>query len=55
MKNRKLVSAAVFSCLAAAGYAAWLRIEEARAWRTAWAEVTDPIQEPTAEAESSQT
>ncbi|WP_196717058.1 DLW-39 family protein [Actinomyces trachealis] len=54
MRNRTLVSVAVFSCLAAAGYAAWLKLEEARAWRAAWAEVTDPVQEPAAEAKFSQ-
>lgn len=53
MRSRTVVTAAVFSCLAAAGYAAWLKIEEARSWRTAWAEVTDPVAEP-AEADSSQ-
>ena len=30
MRNRAVVSAAVFSFLAAAGYAAWLRFEAAR-------------------------
>ena len=43
MKNRMLVSAAVFSFLGAVSYAAWLRIEAARAERAAWAEVTDPV------------
>ena len=43
MRNRAVVSAAVFSFLAAAGYAAWLRFEAARMERAAWAEVTDPV------------
>ena len=43
MRNRAVVSAAVFSFSAAAGYAAWLRFEAARMERTAWAEVTDPV------------
>ena len=43
MRNHKFVVAAVFSFLGAVSYAAWLRIEAARAERAAWAEVTDPI------------
>ena len=43
MRNRLLVSAAVFSFLAVS-YAVWLRIEAARAERAAWAEVTDPVE-----------
>ena len=43
MRNRAVVSAAVFSFRAAAGYAAWLRFEAARMERAAWAEVTDPV------------
>ena len=43
MRTRAVVSAAVFSFLAAAGYAAWLRLEAARMERAAWAEVTDPV------------
>ena len=43
MRNRAVVSAAVFSFLAVAGYTAWLRFEAARAERAAWAEVTDPV------------
>lgn len=43
MRNRAVVSAAVFSFLAATGYAAWLRLEAARMERAAWAEVTDPV------------
>ena len=39
MRNRAVVSAAVFSFLAAAGYAAWLRFEAARMERAAWAAV----------------
>lgn len=54
MRSRSVVVAAVFSCLAAAGYAVWLKVEEARSWRTAWAEVTDPVPEPAAETVSSQ-
>ena len=42
MRNRAVVSAAVFSFLAAAGYAAWLRFEAARKEPAAWAEVNDP-------------
>ncbi|MDO4242778.1 MAG: hypothetical protein Q4C85_03310 [Actinomyces sp.] len=38
-----IVAAAAFSFLAVTGYTAWLRIEAARAQRTAWAEVTDPV------------
>ena len=43
MRNRLLVSAAVFSFLGIVSYAVWLRIEAERAERAAWAEVTDPI------------
>ena len=43
MRNRAVVSAAVFSFLAAAGYAAWLRWEACGMERAAWAEVTDPV------------
>lgn len=43
MRSRSVVTAAVFSFLAAAGYTAWLRYEAARMERAAWAEVTDPV------------
>ncbi|WP_273166177.1 hypothetical protein [Actinomyces israelii] len=44
MRNRLLVSAAVFSFLGIVSYTVWLRIEAARAERAAWAEVTDPVE-----------
>ncbi len=40
--NRKIVSAAVFSCLGVLAYAAWLRYESERVERSAWVEVADP-------------
>ncbi|WP_218937322.1 DLW-39 family protein [Actinomyces qiguomingii] len=43
MKGRSFLLAAVFSCLGAVGYAAWLKLEAGRAERAAWAEVTDPV------------
>ena len=44
MRNRLLVSAAVFSFLGIVSYAVWLRIEAARTERAAWTEVTDPVE-----------
>lgn len=43
MRNRRFVSAAVFSSLVALGYAVWLRVETARLERAEWAEVSDPV------------
>ncbi|WP_277750484.1 hypothetical protein [Actinomyces oricola] len=43
MRSRIIVAAAVFLFLGVVSYSAWLRIEAARQQRTAWAEVTDPV------------
>jgi len=45
MRNRTALTAAVFSCMGAIAYAAWLRYEAARKEQAAWAEVTDPVEE----------
>ncbi|QKD78870.1 MULTISPECIES: DLW-39 family protein [Actinomyces] len=45
MRNRTALNAAVFSCVGAIAYAAWLTYEAARKERAAWAEVTDPVEE----------
>ncbi|GGO95005.1 hypothetical protein [Actinomyces gaoshouyii] len=45
MRNRTALTAAVFSCMGAIAYAAWLTYEAARKEQTAWVEVTDPVEE----------
>ncbi len=44
MKARTLGRSVAVVAALAAGYAVWLRVEEARAQRSAWAEVTDPVE-----------
>lgn len=49
MRNRMLVSAAVFSFVGALGYVAWLRCEGGRLERAPWTEVPDPPARPAAD------
>ena len=42
MRNRMLVSAAVFSLAGVLGYVAWLRREGGRLERAPWTEIPDP-------------
>ena len=48
MRNRMLVSAAVFSFVGVLGYVAWLRCESGRLARASWTEVPDPPVRPAA-------
>ena len=46
MRNRILVSAAVFSLAGVLGYVVWLRREGGRLERAPWTEVPDPPGRP---------
>ena len=45
MDTKALGRSVALVALLGAGYTLWLKLQEARAQRSAWAEVTDPVPE----------